>query len=460
MPAPSPTGKPMLSSIEISGFRGFSQAQGLRLAVPQPGKPGSGLTFIVGPNNGGKSTVLESIDLVLRGKTVQIARPSRNDSTNYQAKIRGTWSNGQTCGLESDPANPIQMALNGKNPQQPMAYVAGSRNLPAQIGGPAPKRSEHFNNQPHAFQRNISEFLAARIGNWQRAEVSGRFFKMLNSVLDFELRIFNEGSALHVKVGGHEHDPRGLGAGIISLLHFIDAMYDAEDGSAIVIDEPENSLHPAFQKNLLRLFLEEAKRLQIIYATHSPFLVDWEAILNGAALARVHRPDGAYSTVSQLLPQTADALAGFLTNLRNPHILGIDAKEVFFLTNGIVLVEGQDDVIFYKRMAEQAGIPIEGTFYGWGAGGAENMPRLVRVLHDLGFGRVVGVLDDNKPETLASLKSEFPQYQFCAIPASDVRDKDKVKGLCSSSGSVHPERMEEVKAFLKDLNRRLRSRSA
>ena len=57
--------------------------------------------------------------------------------------------------------------------------------------------------------------------------------------------------------------------------------------TGVVIDEPELSVHPALQKRLMALFLEYSKTHQIIVCTHSPYFVNWEAIVNGANLIRV-----------------------------------------------------------------------------------------------------------------------------------------------------------------------------
>ena len=59
----------MIKSLYCLGFRGFSQKHVLNLAVPN-GTPGSGLTVLVGPNGGGKSTLVEcfnKISLAQRG---------------------------------------------------------------------------------------------------------------------------------------------------------------------------------------------------------------------------------------------------------------------------------------------------------------------------------------------------------------------------------------------------------
>ena len=51
-----------LRSITISGFRGFTKSTSIYFAQPN-GLPGSGLTVLTGPNNSGKSSILECINL-------------------------------------------------------------------------------------------------------------------------------------------------------------------------------------------------------------------------------------------------------------------------------------------------------------------------------------------------------------------------------------------------------------
>ena len=56
----------MIHSLSCIGFRGFSEKQTLKLAIPN-GQPGSGLTVLVGPNGGGKSTLVECFNKVSNG---------------------------------------------------------------------------------------------------------------------------------------------------------------------------------------------------------------------------------------------------------------------------------------------------------------------------------------------------------------------------------------------------------
>lgn len=50
----------MVKSIFIHGLRGFGEARTIEFAIPN-GETGSGITFIVGGNNSGKTTILEAL---------------------------------------------------------------------------------------------------------------------------------------------------------------------------------------------------------------------------------------------------------------------------------------------------------------------------------------------------------------------------------------------------------------
>lgn len=51
-----------MTKIRIRGYRGFRASAELKLAVPN-GQQGSGLTVVTGPNNAGKSCIVEAIRL-------------------------------------------------------------------------------------------------------------------------------------------------------------------------------------------------------------------------------------------------------------------------------------------------------------------------------------------------------------------------------------------------------------
>ncbi len=66
--------------------------------------------------------------------------------------------------------------------------------------------------------------------------------------------------------------------GIVTTSFFLAAL--VESGTVILIDEPENSLHPKWQKQFGRILLDNFYRFEpkIVIATHSPLLVNGEGM--------------------------------------------------------------------------------------------------------------------------------------------------------------------------------------
>ena len=129
-------------------------------------------------------------------------------------------------------------------------------------------------------------------------------------------------------------------------------------------------------------------------------------------LLRIHKDNGG-CTISQLDDETITSLAGLLENKNNPHILGLNAREALFQEDGVVLVEGQDDVIYYTQLAKDFALTLEETrFFGWGAGGAGNIKTISSLLYDLGFSKVAGILDADKKNLLPKLREAVSEISL------------------------------------------------
>ncbi|MCY7390542.1 MAG: ATP-binding protein, partial [Leptolyngbyaceae cyanobacterium CAN_BIN12] len=66
------------------------------------------------------------------------------------------------------------------------------------------------------------------------------------------------------------------GSGEIAVALLVHRLKQAEPGTLVLLDEPEYSLHPGAQKNLLQFILSQSlqKQLQIVFTTHSPTMID------------------------------------------------------------------------------------------------------------------------------------------------------------------------------------------
>lgn len=450
-------------SIEISGLRSFATNQKLNLAIPD-GNLGSGLTVIVGPNNGGKSTVIEAFSAFTQKGTLSFTEGKRNKVGGDVVAIRATDSNGQSRRLATVAAGGSEATWDDaqKAPEASTIFVLPSRRTFSPYFGKGIQTREAYSNSSgsRAMRSSSMDSFSNRL--FQIQENKTDFDKVLRTLLDplpnwYIDQADNGSYYLKFQSGGSFHNSEGLGEGYISLLFIVDALYDSQAGQTVVIDEPDLSLHPSLQRKLIRLFAKYAADRQIVISTHSPYFIDWESIINGGRVVRVTKPN--HETVfSELSTVTVGKLKGFLSNHYNPHILGLDAREVFFLDDGVVLVEGQEDVIQYKKILEELGIEVPADFFGWGVGGADNMKIVAAMLQDLGFEKVVGILDKNKAALVPKLQKDFPKYKFVAIPADDVRTKSAVPakgavgGLLDGTGKLDSRHEIELRSLFDEVN--------
>lgn len=255
---------------------------------------------------------------------------------------------------------------------------------------------------------------------------------------------------------GVSHSSEGAGDGIWSIFTICAALFDAPEKSVIVIDEPELSVHPALQKRLMTLFLEYSMTRQIIVCTHSPYFVNWEAIVNGANLVRVVK-EGAISECHTISNECRDSFCGILRDLNNPHTLGIEANEAFFLEDSIILVEGQEDVVIFNKMARKLNLTLKGNFFGWGVGGAPKMKAFLMLFRDLGYKKIVAVLDGDKASDAKKLKVDFPEYKIITLKEDDIRDKrareiQAKSGIADEKGNYKEEYKEYIISLINTIN--------
>ena len=68
----------MIKELSISGFRGFGEAQTIKFSIPDGENAGTGLTIITGPNNAGKTTIVESIRAFVGKESPSFSEGKRN----------------------------------------------------------------------------------------------------------------------------------------------------------------------------------------------------------------------------------------------------------------------------------------------------------------------------------------------------------------------------------------------
>lgn len=421
--------------------------------------------MLTGPNNGGKSSILECLKVRSGLEPPSFTTGVRNAAADLvtirfdafgKSETVTSVMKGSSESIYENKINELRIFyLPSRRSFQP--YFSKSLigrdeyiNNEASKRGPRPNQLDHFfyrlfniRNNPDRFNQLLYELLPNKPEWTIDQNDQGNYF----------LKFFN---------GGGDHSSDGVGEGIVSLFAIVDAFHDSPATDVVVIDEPELSLHPAMQRRLALFLNRFAADRQVIISTHSPYFVSLDSMKNGGSLARVVSDAREGSKIHQLSREAARNVTALGEGNRfNPHVFGLDARELFFQEDGIILVEGQEDVVFFPDILQQLGVELDGHFFGWGVGGAENMPRVCKILSDLGYQRVAAVMDADKEGSLPKLRDEFPRYHFTCIPASDVRTKPKIKakegkiGLLDEKHQIRSEFKERTVQILSELNRYL-----
>lgn len=452
-----------LKSLSIAGYRGFNEHRVIHLAMPTGQREGSGLTVITGANNSGKSTVIEALRARSGHQTPSFSEGVRNKHADFvrivfEFEKRSAGEDGQpdlveglTEVIESQTAgssqsvhtrNDVEITNRSESESDPIRVVPSRRGFQPYFGR-ALGTLQDYQRQGGLPARRMAELSSFEMRLFDIEKGPGKFNTLLGELLGhtpkWTIDQSSEGNYyIRLRNGAASHSSDGAGEGIVSLFSIVDALTSAPPGGIVAIDEPELSLHPAIIRRLVRAIVRLSAERQIIVATHSPYFVDPAAISQGAALVRV-TSEGGSSNVYQLSDQGRAALKKIHDpenpNTKAPHTFGLDARELFFQDDGIVLTEGQDDVMLYPIVASQLPIGrVPGHLFGWGVGGAGNMRHLCRLLQDMGYKKVAGLLDNDQAAILPRLERDFPDYKFFMIPAKDVRDKDAVDARPAVTG--------------------------
>jgi AAA15 family ATPase/GTPase len=117
-----------IKNIEIKGFRGFGESRIIELGLPN-GELGSGLTILVGPNNSGKSTIVESFDVLSRGHPTSFTEGKRNKISDGVIFIQLINANGDARGIATIKGSGSETELINKEvkPSPENIFVLPSR---------------------------------------------------------------------------------------------------------------------------------------------------------------------------------------------------------------------------------------------------------------------------------------------------------------------------------------------
>lgn len=457
----------MLKKISINGLRGFGENEIINFSLPND-KVGSGLNIIVGPNNTGKTTIIEAIKFFNSDKMhISFSEGKRNARNDNKVDILYYDENEQQSEIHTVETGGSQVDTIGSLDINKVPYVLPSR------------RYVEYNMHNSNFFADRNTYSINQITNsknraWYLNQFEQRIFKWQNNKKEFDKvlkRIIvepfdwnieqNDEGAYYIKIIFSDmsisHTREGIGDGYWSIFTIVDALYDSKKNDLIVIDEPELSLHPTFQKRVIDLLLEYSKDRQVIITTHSPYFISLPAIVNGGGLIRTYKNESGNIKTGMLLEEDRKFIQSLITNLNNPHILGLEARELFFVEDNIVITEGQEDVVIIPKICSELNKKLEATLFGWGAGGAENISKVLNMLYNLGYKKVTAIFDGDKQAEYELCSNKFELYNIKILFEDDIRDKDEIHktgkvGITTKSGIIKEENKSKFLELLNEIN--------
>lgn len=259
----------------------------------------SHLHIMVGPNNAGKTNILDALETLFLNKETDKDTLIELSLTYKGEKIKSLASEGE-----------IKNELPEKVREK---FVRISKNPPFK----------------EIAQKELKEFEEKYKENHQR------FISTLDQYFDQE----NLSKDLFLSSAGEEDKLRRMGDGFKRLFVILFYVYHP-DYQIILIDEPELHLHPSAIKKFLRIIEEEPHQNQIFLTTHHPTLVQAK-LLNHTW--RVMRNEKGSTSVYRLEDVPDLSIERFIQEIN-------DDNSSMLFSDKILLVEGVSDSILMRGL--------------------------------------------------------------------------------------------------------------
>jgi predicted ATP-dependent endonuclease of OLD family len=406
----------------IKKFKCFQDEQNLVFSQPVEGKPGSGITYIVGANNAGKTTIIEGLSIrsghkIKSSERIEGAGPEFLLYDGQALKRKSHLIRPESYTIIDNPAlqqNEIFEIISSRRHWQ-----SGAGNTFSEVGQSIRSSHEFQNRQNNIDVASELKTIEANSNNYEEflilvKRVIPEFTKFAVGYEDHEFIEYISGT-------GIRHKTDLLGDGVITVIRILLQLYIAKT-NPLIIDEPELSLHPSAQRKLLRVIAEYSEKRQIIISTHSPYFIDWKYLQSGAVINRVVKIGDKNSIIYSISDfQEYNTLMGS-ANWQQPYLLDEVAKEIFFTEDNILFLEGQEDVGLLRQEFLSGKINI----FGYGVRGKDNFKFALHLAKNLGYQKVSCILDNGISETIikSELEKDFPDYKIIQWNRDDIRDKE------------------------------------
>lgn len=224
------------------------------------------LHALIGPNDSGKSTAL-------RGLVAGCSRKMVSGEWNIKGVTRGQFrfqpfltgfgwglSTGAPGASELRQWTSLFLRLDPDELRAPHRLLTDGEEL-------------GFHNERGRGLGSVLDAIASR-SRKDFAAITEQFTKLFPTVDELSMSTTEEGRRVGIKLkNGQRVGPEFMSEGMLYYLAFILLPYLQPTG-LVVIEEPENGLHPSRIADVMRVLREVSKTRQIVMATHSPLVVN------------------------------------------------------------------------------------------------------------------------------------------------------------------------------------------
>lgn len=480
-----------INKLTVEGFRLFKEARTIEFQKPDTDK--IGLNIIVGSNNVGKSSILNLIG------TSYFNQINREDWTSDNPKIIvDTGDKKATVQFSKNQTNPtVTQEPEGQWPNLMSMYLPSDRRwafeasnvyLGMTAGGQNPTDGERINqlfqvalgvSTSYGLIQNFEEtkkpnenFLSTLLVISESDSLTQKYTDLVREFIPnytgFELlrRRGNKYQVLYRSTQSNQViDMALVGDGVQTIMVICAYLLLIRESQAavmsgvqqqvsmLVLDEPETSLHPQAQKRLYEYIKEISRNVQVIMATHSPYMVSWDIVPMGAKIIRIASNDEEQANIYELSTEKQSDIR-FDTQPRRQSNLDVISREIVF-TDRVLMVEGLDDANILRQYIQSTSTQVNFEICGHGADGAGNILNWMKLATALGIK--AGAIYDNDSNTdYQAAVAAFNSDLVKKWTTDDIRDKpygDRHKvGLFNEDGTIKAASKQEVDSILQAVN--------
>lgn len=180
----------------------------------------------------------------------------------------------------------------------------------------------------------VEEEIERVVNNNYGQSTTVKDVKIVNHILDIRVKNRRSGVSLPLR-----NRSKGFNWFFSFLVWFKKIQEDKKSNYILLLDEPGLNLHAAAQSNLLKFFKDLSDDYQIIYSTHSPFMIKSESLNKVRTVLETENGSIISESIQEKDPNTLFPLQA---------ALGYDIAQNLFISEFNLLVEGVSDLLYLQ----------------------------------------------------------------------------------------------------------------